>query len=82
MKKMLIAVVLGMCAFAVLAAPNRKPASGGRAKAVPSPSRARIAEIASYLPEDPAAPGARITNRKAWEKLAELESAAKTLARA
>ena len=67
MKKMPIVVVLGVCAFAVLAAPKGKSASGGRVRPVPLQSKARIAEIASYLPEDPAPPGARIANRKAWE---------------
>ena len=49
---------------------------------MPSQSKARIAEIASWLPDDPAPPGARITDRKAWASLAELESAANIVERA
>ena len=45
-------------------------------------SKSRIAEIASYLPEEPSAPCPGITNRKAWEKLAELESAADIIKKA
>ena len=52
----------------------KKQSSGGRMP-VPPQSKKRIAEIASYLPSEPGAPGARISDRKAWEKLAELESA-------
>ena len=80
MKKTLIAAVLCACAAAVSAAPRGKSASGRRV--VPSQSKARIAEIASYLPEEPAAPGARITDRKAWERLAELESAERIVRKA
>ena len=81
MKRCLIAIfaVLAIgcaCSTVAFAARERKTGSGGNAMSVPSQSKARIAEIASYLPGEPAAPGARITNRKAWEKLAELESAA------
>ena len=34
----------------------------------PVPNEARIAEIAGWLPEEPSASGARITDRKAWDR--------------
>ena len=49
---------------------------------VPPPSKTRIAEIASYLPAKPAAAGAHISDRAAWEKLAALESAAEIIQKA
>ena len=39
----------------------------------------RIKEIASWLPEKPAAPGARITDRAAWDRLAKEPAAAKII---
>ena len=81
MKKMLVVLLL-LCSCASLdAAPKGRSGSDGRDQ-VPSMSKRRIAEIASYLPEEPSAPCAGITNRKAWEKLAELESAATIIKRA
>ena len=80
MKKMLIVLLLCACAT-VDAAPKGKSGSDGK-KPVPSMSKRRIAEIASYLPMEPSAPCPGITNRKAWEKLAELESAADIIKKA
>ena len=80
MKKMLIVLVLFVFA-SVDAAPKGKNRSAAP-RSVPSMSKSRIAEIASYLPEEPSAPCAGITNRKAWEKLAELESAATIIKKA
>ena len=80
MKKMLIILLLCACA-SVDAAPKGKSGSVAR-KPVPSMSKSRIAEIASYLPDEPSAPCPGITNRKAWEKLAELESAADIIKKA
>ena len=39
-------------------------------------ARARIDEIAAWLPDEPSAPGARIGDRDAWDSLAALPSAA------
>lgn len=73
-----------MCAFAIAeAAPNaKKQAKAGKRMPVPTQSKKRIAEIASYLPVEPAASGARISDRKAWERLAELDSAARIIKKA
>ena len=40
---------------------------------------ARIDEIAAWLPEKPAATGARIGDRAAWDRLAALPSAAERI---
>ena len=82
MKKASFFAVVCVCVFAAFAAPGKKSGQGGKTMSVQAQSKARIAEIASFLPEDPAAPGARITNRKVWEKLAELESAEKIVRKA
>lgn len=84
MKRTLIVLSLCMFACALLeAAPSAKKLAKSRKRMpVPEMSRRRIAEIASYLPEEPAADGARISDRKAWERLAELPSAERIIARA
>ena len=76
MKRILIAALI--CAVAVVeAAPSaKKLAKAGKRMPVPTQSKKRIAEIASYLPAEPGPSGARISDRKAWDKLAELDSAA------
>ena len=76
-----IAILCAAALAASAASAARSPRTGGKAT-VPSQSRARISEIASYLPEDPAPPGARISDRKAWERLAGLESAGSLVAKA
>ena len=78
MKRVLITILLCVCALVEAAPSAKKIDKAGKRMPVPPPSKRRIAEIAEWLPEKPAAPGARITDRKAWEKLAELDSAART----
>ena len=81
MKKLLITMLLCACALAEASASGKK--TGSREKRpVPSRSKARIAEIASYLPEEPSAPADHIKNRRSWGKLAELESAATCIKKA
>jgi len=82
MKRVLIAVLLCACALVEAAPSAKKLEKAGKRMAVPPPSKRRIAEIAEWLPAKPAAPGARISDRKAWEKLAELESAARIIRKA
>ena len=82
MKRTLTAILLCVCSLVVAAPSARKQAKSGKSLPVPPPSKTRIAEIASYLPEKPAAPGARISDRAAWEKLAALESAAQIIQKA
>ena len=77
MKKYTIAA-LCVCALvgAAPAAKNAAKDKKGQVARMPVPpmSKKRVAEIASYLPERPAAPGARISDRAAWEKLQDLPS--------
>ena len=79
MKRALIAVLLLVCAAGEAAPSAKRQAKSARRQAVPAQSKKRIAEIASYLPAEPAPSGARISDRKAWERLAELESAGKII---
>lgn len=44
-----------------------------------APDAARVKEIAAWLPKEPHAPGACITNRAAWDKLAALPEAAQII---
>ena len=82
MKRVLIVILVCACALAEAAPSAKKLEKAGKRMPVPPPSKRRIAEIAEWLPEKPAAPGARITDRKAWEKLAELDSAARIIRKA
>ena len=82
MKRTLTAILLVTCSLAVAAPSVRKRAKSGKTMPVPPPSKTRIAEIASYLPAKPAAAGAHISDRAAWEKLAALESAAEIIQKA
>ena len=81
MKRTLTVILLCACALAEAAPSAKKQMKSGKRMPVPPPSKTRIAEIASYLPEEPAM-GARISDRQAWGRLAEQKSAAKVLARA
>ena len=82
MKRVLITILLCACALVEAAPSAKKLEKTGKRMPVPPPSKRRIAEIAEWLPAKPAAPGARITDRKAWEKLAELDSAARIIRKA
>ena len=48
----------------------------------PAPNEARIAEIAGWLAAEPSAPGARITDRKAWDRFRDAPEVRKMIARA
>ena len=76
MKRTLIALLLCTCSFVEAAPSARKLSKAGRRAPVPAPSKDRIAEIAASLPAEPAAAGARISDRRAWDRLATLEAAA------
>ena len=48
----------------------------------PAPDEARIAEIAGWLADEPSASGARITDRKAWDRYSGTPAGKKIIARA
>ena len=48
----------------------------------PPPNEARIAEIAGWLTDEPSASGARITDRKAWDRYSKTPEGNKLIARA
>jgi hypothetical protein len=70
------------CVTCEAAPAARKGGKGDGRPPLLQQSKRRIAEIAEWLPAKPAAPGARITDRAAWEKLAELDSAKRILRKA
>ena len=66
-------IVLSLAVMAVLSACGQSH---------PVPNEARIAEIAGWLADEPSAAGARITDRKAWDRYRDTPVGKKIIARA